>query len=383
MLLRCSIVLALAAPAASLRLAGRGCDARSSLRLHCGPPRASSPVLTAGEPPSPSTVVDSERFSRTALAALATVGAIETGALTIDKLWGTSVTDGLCLAAGGGCTSVLSGPWSSLLGVPLSLVGFVAYASVAALAAAPLLTSSGDAESASTDAGDASNAPALLVCAGGLATFSTALMALLVVVIRQPCVLCITSAALSLGIFAVAWQGPLARSRTQAAVCSSTGAALSIVAAGALFFSHERALADVDASLMATVAGARGGATAAMGEGAAEARRPPTTRSRSSSRALQIARQLSERGGRFYGAYWCSHCANQKETLGKEAMALVPYLECDANGVDSKRSQCSAAGIRGYPTWELDGQLYPGERDLNELEAMLAGKVEPQGLAGA
>ena len=49
MLLRCSIVLALAAPAASLRLAGRGCDARSSLRLHCGPPRASSPVLTKAD----------------------------------------------------------------------------------------------------------------------------------------------------------------------------------------------------------------------------------------------------------------------------------------------------------------------------------------------
>ena len=62
-------------------------------------------------------------------------------------------------------------------------------------------------------------------------------------------------------------------------------------------------------------------------------------------------------------------------------MTLVPYLECDANGKDSRRAECSAAGIRGYPTWQLDGKLFPGERDLDQLEAMLRGDAEPDAVA--
>ena len=91
--------------------------------------------------------------------------------------------------------------------------------------------------------------------------------------------------------------------------------------------------------------------------------------------ALDIAKRLQARNAQFYGAYWCSHCANQKEILGKEAMSLIPYNECDKDGVNSKRAQCKEAGISGYPTWSLDGKLYPGERDLDELENMLKGEV--------
>ena len=67
-----------------------------------------------------------------------------------------------------------------------------------------------------------------------------------------------------------------------------------------------------------------------------------------------------------------------QETLGLEAMKTVPYLECDANGANSRRPDCEANGIRGYPTWQLDGdKLFPGERSVEELEDMLAGKVKP------
>lgn len=110
----------------------------------------------------------------------------------------------------------------------------------------------------------------------------------------------------------------------------------------------------------------------------------------------------------------------------------VPYLECDAAGYASQRPACQASNIRGYPTWQVrggaracaawvhaphapmrtcharvcaracarggrlrprassdahgmrrvaqvDGKLYPGERDLDELEALLRGEVEPDG----
>ena len=41
-------------------------------------------------------------------------------------------------------------------------------------------------------------------------------------------------------------------------------------------------------------------------------------------------------------------------------MAIVPYIECDADGSNSARALCSDSGVKGYPTWQLDGQLFPG-----------------------
>ena len=41
-------------------------------------------------------------------------------------------------------------------------------------------------------------------------------------------------------------------------------------------------------------------------------------------------------------------------------MAIVPYIECDAEGANSRRALCSESGVKGYPTWQLDGQLFPG-----------------------
>lgn len=34
----------------------------------------------------------------------------------------------------------------------------------------------------------------------------------------------------------------------------------------------------------------------------------------------------------MYGAFWCSHCYDQKQMFGKEAMAEFPYVECYPEG---------------------------------------------------
>jgi len=77
----------------------------------------------------------------------------------------------------------------------------------------------------------------------------------------------------------------------------------------------------------------------------------------------------------MYGAYWCSHCFNQKQTLGKEVFAqgLVNYVECDKQGMDSEFLTCREKDVPGYPTWEVAGKLYPGEKTLEELEKLLNG----------
>ena len=316
--------------------------------------RVPPPQLSVSERGSPTPQ------GRIALAALAGLGLVETGAIAADKLSGSESLSTLCSANGGGCSDVLNGPWASVAGVPLALFGAAAYAAVALLAAAPLV--SGDSEAADTSA-------PLLFGSAALATFSGCLMVLLLVVIQQPCALCFGSAAISAAIGLVAWNTPLVGDRTEAAVTAGSGSLMSLAAAAVLFTTVGP---DIDYGAQAAYASDTP-ATQVIG-------RPPKITTRSSARALEIGKRLEAKGARFYGAYWCSHCANQKETLGSEAFKLVEYYECAPDGLNSRRDACKAAGIQGYPTWQVDGKLYPGERDLEELEAVLAGKATPQQL---
>lgn len=335
-------------------------------------PRSMRPVTMTMEPPS-----KPDRNGRIALAVLASTGAVETAVITSDKLrlfggGSGSVVEKLC-SSGGGCGSVLNSPWADVGGVPLALFGAIAYSAIAILAVAPLL---GVETSSDAPSGEESNimANALVFGSGALAAFSSCLLLLLAFVIQQPCALCFGSAVLSLSIFFVAWSTPLVPSKTETVVLTSSGALISLAAAIALFFADGGPELTSRGS-SASAAAASAAASRILGEASGEPVAPPTIRSKSSARALDIARRLQARGGQFYGAYWCSHCANQKETLGREAMQLVTYNECDENGVNSRRSACVAAGVKGYPTWSLDGKLYPGERDLDELEQMLKGEV--------
>ena len=44
----------------------------------------------------------------------------------------------------------------------------------------------------------------------------------------------------------------------------------------------------------------------------------------------------------MYGAFWCSHCYEQKLTFGAEAMKEFPYVECYPDGW--KRGACALGG---------------------------------------
>ena len=55
----------------------------------------------------------------------------------------------------------------------------------------------------------------------------------------------------------------------------------------------------------------------------------------------------------MYGAYWCSHCYEQKQKLGKEAMKYITYVECAKDGLNSQTKTCKANEIPGYPTWKV------------------------------
>ena len=80
----------------------------------------------------------------------------------------------------------------------------------------------------------------------------------------------------------------------------------------------------------------------------------------------QLAEYLSNIGAKMYGAYWCPHCARQKQLFGGAA-DLLPYVECDARGVNPQVDLCNAVGIRAYPTWQIDGEFYLGAQPIWRL----------------
>lgn len=82
----------------------------------------------------------------------------------------------------------------------------------------------------------------------------------------------------------------------------------------------------------------------------------------------QFASCLGEKGAKFYGAFWCPHCAAQKKIFGKSAKKL-PYIECAIPGNQSAMTQeCKDAQVEGYPTWVFaDGSRVTGEQSLSIL----------------
>ena len=155
--------------------------------------------------------------------------------------------------------------------------------------------------------------------------------------------------------------------RTEAAAVAA-GAALLALAAGASLYAVQSHALELDGDATPPPVAAAG---------AVRGKKPPAVRSTSSARALLLAEQLAARDARMFGAWWCSHCADQKEALGREALAKVAYVECDAEGVNSQTALCRAEKVQGYPTWQIDGELFPGERDLDGLEKLLAPKAKP------
>ena len=80
-----------------------------------------------------------------------------------------------------------------------------------------------------------------------------------------------------------------------------------------------------------------------------------------------FAQCLTEKGWTMYGAYWCPHCAAQKEMLG-DGWKKIDYIECSLPEKAGQTEFCREQGIAIYPTWEFgDGSRAEGELTLEEL----------------
>jgi len=80
-----------------------------------------------------------------------------------------------------------------------------------------------------------------------------------------------------------------------------------------------------------------------------------------------FAKCLNSKGARMYGAWWCPHCADQKEAFGY-AFQYVNYTECSPQGQRTETDQCKQAGIKHFPTWHFaDGSNTEGVLPLTQL----------------
>jgi glutaredoxin len=84
-----------------------------------------------------------------------------------------------------------------------------------------------------------------------------------------------------------------------------------------------------------------------------------------------FANCLYEKGAVMYGTEWCSHCQNQKKAFGKESFKYINYIDCDKNS-----EECLKNGIKGYPTWIINGEKYSGEQPLARLASLTDCKLE-------
>ncbi len=219
-------------------------------------------------------------------------------------------------SAGGGCDTVLTSRWATLLGLPTSLWGLLAYAGLAGIA---LFVRRSDKQWSY-----AWTAAFFGVCYSVYLTFVS------LTILESACPYCLTSLALMTGALAlVTWQRrPEMAHRSWGWLAGPRA----VLAAVVILMLHANYVAPQPEPL---------------------GPEDPMIRA--------LAEHLSDEGVLFYGASWCPHCQEQKRLFGASASRL-PYIECSPAGPNTPQApSCSRAGVQSYPTWIINGRAYVGE----------------------
>lgn len=77
---------------------------------------------------------------------------------------------------------------------------------------------------------------------------------------------------------------------------------------------------------------------------------------------MALAQHLTNIGAKIYMVDWCSTCKRQQRDFGEAAFAMLTRINCEENP-----DVCADAGVRRYPTWEINGQKYERGFPLNKL----------------
>ncbi|ASC70891.1 Vitamin K epoxide reductase [Halomicronema hongdechloris C2206] len=291
------------------------------------------------------------RWSRWLIGAIALIGAAETAYLTVIKFMG----DGAACPTEG-CDRVLASAYATVFGLPLPLFGFLAYGAMAVLALGPLgIRSEGHKDRRQQL--ETTSWWLLFVVSLTMVVFSGYLMYVMAFEIQAVCVYCIGSALFTLTMLSLTLLGRRWKDMGQLLFIGLIVAIIALV------------------GTLAVYAPITGGGSAPTTSAAGETGPPITTTSGAAEMAL--AQHLDDTGAKMYGAWWCSHCHDQKQLFGQTAAKEIPYVECDPEGVTPQTALCrSQDAVTGFPTWEINGKFYPGVQPLEAL-ARLSGYSGP------
>ncbi len=223
---------------------------------------------------------------------------------------------------GSACDVVLNSRWATLLGLPTSFWGLLAYSSLGGISFIKRV--------------DVHWKLAWIVSLFGV-FYSVYLTAISIIKLDSACPYCLTSLSLmlaSLGIVSSQWPRVLSGFSWGSWTLKTLPAGLILVLA-----------------LHLNYAGI-GGETTAVAE-------DPKLRA--------LAEHLEKANAKFYGAFWCPHCEDQKAMFGSSAHRLL-YVECSPQGRRAPQATlCKVMSIRSYPTWIINGRRYTGRLSLKEL----------------
>jgi uncharacterized membrane protein/glutaredoxin len=280
------------------------------------------------------------RWSRGLISGIAATGALGTAYLTIVKLMGGSA----CPTEG--CNRVLSSPYATVFGLPLTVYGFLAYITMLGLAAAPLLINI-DTNKPLRQKLEATTWPLMFILASAMVVFSGYLMTILAFELKEFCPYCVTSALFALSMFLLVVFGNHWEDIGQIAFRGLIVGMITLTSVLAIY---------------APIRSAGNPTAVASGETG-----PPIVTA-SGPAEVALAQHLKDIGAKMYGAWWCPHCHDQKVVFGAEAAQLIPYVECDKDGQNAQPQLCrSRPEVTGFPTWEINGEFYPGAQTLEKL----------------
>jgi uncharacterized membrane protein len=288
------------------------------------------------------------RRSRLLLAAIATLGLIETTHLTIAKFRGVSLA-----CPTNGCDRVLNSPYAYLFGVPLSLIGMTTYAAILVLAIAPLVVSRYRAKKWQQLADITWQL--LFVGTTGMAIFSSYMMYVMAWKVQALCVYCLGSAILAMSLFTITLLGHR-WDRWRRLLLIGTSIALVVLLGSLVVHADVERVAQSPANT--SILEPQGEPVLGVGW---------EVKAISGTAELQLARHLQQIGAKEYSAWWCPHCHEQKELFGKNAYAELPNIECDSAGKKAQPAVCDAAKVQGFPTWDIKGKRLIGPQSLQTL----------------
>lgn len=288
------------------------------------------------------------QWSRHLIGAIALVGAVETAWLTAAEFYGTAAD----VCPNTGCKEVLQSGYATVFGLPLSLFGFCAYTSMAILALLPLALQRQNQQPGHSKLEDMTWL-LMFYLSTAMLIFSSYLMFVMLFQIQALCPYCLASGILSMTLFVLTIT---ARPWTNLGQLFGAGCVIgmvTLVAVNGVYANVEQT-----SDYLPTTSNQ---AIRIPGE------KLPLIVNDSGNYEIALARHLTEIGAKQYGAYWCPHCHEQQELFGRQAFALIDYIECDPKGENGAPKLCKMAGIEGYPTWEINGILYPGVQSLDRL----------------